>query len=1049
MKKILLLVTLFVSLYSSELNISTSELNPAFIKWQEQKELEKTITRSVNSSNDDNDTSIIIDGIIPSPIKPEIYKPKMNTSDSNLPAQVGSGSLPSKFDLSDPNLDGDRSDSNMTAITNQGSCGVCWAFAGYGALEGQLKIDHGLTYDLSEDNLKHLNGYEWSNNDPCAGGNIGMIMAYLSRGDGPISESDDPYDDSPSSDYVTDKKPVRYVDNVIQVPVRAMGDNTATYIKELLYAGKPLYTSMLVGWGTAGESGDSVWEASTKSFYYVDSDYSDVEINHAVVIVGWDDNYAAQGQTGAFIVRNSWGESWGSVTDGYFYVPYSDDSIARANLAYFDDKADDSIEFDKIYYYDDLGNTSAFGYYNGSFYLGHGANKFIASEDGVLTGIGLYVFASDTNHTIKVYSNITTDGSNISTFSNQVGTTQTANMLPKGYQTIKLNDPINISSGQDFIVAVEFTSATNPYVIPMEARITNYTHSTANTGESFYSGSGSTWNDLQDKSGSENSNINIKALVNTGSGSFSGNMAPTLQLASETPLQMPTDSTKNIEFQIDDFEDDDITLTGVFTDLSLGSVTGLSNIGNSTYDDHNVTIQLHSNSVEANGTVRVTATDSNSNETNLTINIEITNSSSTTPPITPPTIDINTTVSLEKNSNIEIPYTITHTESLTLVTDTSPSHGSISIDSTKVTYTPTTDYVGNDSFIIKTTDSASQTATKTVNITVVNTNHNSPVITISSNISVDEDNSTTISYSVTDVEDGSLNLSVGTNPNNGTVSIDSSNVTYTPNSNFFGSDTFVVKATDSGNRISTQEINVTVNSINDIPVLTVSNTNISINSGSYAQVSYSISDVEDSSLSLAIDTNPSNGSVSIGTTSFTYTPNNGFVGSDSFIVKTTDLNNSTVTKQINVTIKKVLSLNIGWNLVAIDTDLSNIGDIKTPIIWQYDNSSSNWSLHAPLYPSSVTSAFPAITTMDSSKGTWVLATSDFDLEINENNSTLDYSSYPLGWSLNGTNKDVNISDMGCSSGSLQRVWKYSNNSWSSDTSITKINANEGFWVYCQ
>jgi C1A family cysteine protease len=564
----------------------------------------------------------------------------MNTSDSNLLAQVGSGSLPSKFDLSDPNLDGDRSDSNMTAITNQGSCGVCWAFAGYGALEGQLKIDHGLTYDLSEDNLKHLNGYEWSNNDPCAGGNIGQIMAYLSRGDGPISESDDPYDDSASSDYVTDKKPVRYVDNVIQLPVRAMGDNTATYIKELLYAGKPLYTSMLVGWGTAGESGDSVWEASTKSFYYVDSDYSDVEINHAVVIVGWDDNYAAQGQTGAFIVRNSWGESWGSVTDGYFYVPYSDDSIARANLAYFDDKADDSIAFDKIYYYDKLGSTGSFGYNGG---VSHGANVFTADDDVALNGVSLYIAKTDTNVTITIYGTIATD---YSTFSNQLGTTQTLNNLEKGYHTIKLDTPVNIANGQKFAIAVRYSHSSEDQIIPLETLINNYTHATANTGESFHSYDGTSWNDFQ--SDVPNANINIKALVNTGSGSFTGNIAPTLQLASATPLQMPTDSTKNIEFQIDDFEDDDITLTGVFTDLSLGSVTGLSNIGNSTYDDHNVTIQLHSNSVEANGTVRVTATDSNSNETNLTINIEITNSSSTTPPITPPTIDINTTVSLEK-----------------------------------------------------------------------------------------------------------------------------------------------------------------------------------------------------------------------------------------------------------------------------------------------------------------------------------------------------------------------------------------------------------------
>jgi len=116
-----------------------------------------------------------------------------------------------KYDMRDPDGDGNQADSLLTPVKAQGGCGSCWAFATYGSLESQIKEFLVVDEDFSEDNLKHRHGFDWG---PCEGGNINMSSAYLSRYDGPISESDDPYDESPYSEYCIDCSPVRYIDNV-------------------------------------------------------------------------------------------------------------------------------------------------------------------------------------------------------------------------------------------------------------------------------------------------------------------------------------------------------------------------------------------------------------------------------------------------------------------------------------------------------------------------------------------------------------------------------------------------------------------------------------------------------------------------------------------------------------------------------------------------------------------------------------------------------------------------------------------------------------------
>ncbi|MCS0329437.1 tandem-95 repeat protein, partial [Vibrio diabolicus] len=172
---------------------------------------------------------------------------------------------------------------------------------------------------------------------------------------------------------------------------------------------------------------------------------------------------------------------------------------------------------------------------------------------------------------------------------------------------------------------------------------------------------------------------------------------------------------------------------------------------------------------------------------------------------TPYTIDLNTAFSDVDNVDGELSFSVSGN-----------SNVNVSIENGIATISPTADWNGSETLTFTATDLSGESVSQTVNFTVA------PVADIvADSATVVEDTPTIIKVLGNDTFEGTdkvVSLDTNNGPANGTVSVNpDGSVTYTPNDNYHGTDSFTYIVTSGGVSESTT-VNVDVTPVNDAPV---------------------------------------------------------------------------------------------------------------------------------------------------------------------------------------------------------------------------------------
>lgn len=315
--------------------------------------------------------------------------------------------------------------------------GGCWASAAMGSVESVRKSAGLKDTILSDINLKLFHGFvpERSIN-----GNHLMATAYFSRGSGPIPKN-------PETDSVYQHHPkiLSYISDARYLP------DDPNLIKQVILDYGAVYSMMFF----RKKDMDTI-----TNIYYTNKE----KINHAVILVGWNDTLDTKDGYGVWIAQNSLGLKLGE--NGFFYIPYQDPNILTINAIW--PKWMDYNPDAKLYYYDTLGSYYSYGFRDTICY---GLVKYEADENVQLTKIGTSINFNNSRIYAEVYSEFDTS---LKTLSGYLGNIEPFYCRYSGYYSLDVNQEIEIKKGDDFYIMMRYITPNDTLPLPVETAIEGY-----------------------------------------------------------------------------------------------------------------------------------------------------------------------------------------------------------------------------------------------------------------------------------------------------------------------------------------------------------------------------------------------------------------------------------------------------------------------------------------------------------------------------------------------------------------------------------------------
>jgi len=231
----------------------------------------------------------------------EEFNRQMNTFNANLRKEDSTLDrhtfrAPANFELPD-SVDW-RTKGYVTPIKDQAQCGSCWAFSATGSLEGQHFAKTGQLVSLSEQNLVDCS--QKQGNMGCNGGLMDYAFQYIKVNMGIDTEA--------SYQYQARTLQCRFNPNTVGA--------TDTGFTDIPSRDENSLQSAIATVGPISVAIDAAHSSFQlyRSGVYNEPACSQTQLDHGVLAVGYD----SQNGQDYYIVKNSWGTSWGN--QGFIYM---------------------------------------------------------------------------------------------------------------------------------------------------------------------------------------------------------------------------------------------------------------------------------------------------------------------------------------------------------------------------------------------------------------------------------------------------------------------------------------------------------------------------------------------------------------------------------------------------------------------------------------------------------------------------------------------------------------------------------------------------------